>query len=49
MVISIFSVISSKEMWDIFQAVYRLNDLMIKMSASIKFYLFKMREGESVD
>lgn len=36
-------------MWDIFQAVYQLNDLMIKISLSIKFYFFKMREGESVD
>lgn len=49
MVISTSSATSSKEMWDILQAVYRSNDLMTKMSASTKFYSLKMREGEPVD
>lgn len=49
MVLSIFFVVNVKEIWDNFELVYRLYDIMIKMQVNTKFYLLKMKEYESVD
>lgn len=49
MVLSITSVITVCEIWYYFEFVYYLRDTMFMMTVSSRFYLFKIREGESVD